>query len=182
MKPRAGHTLIEMLVVLVLAGILLSAAMPGYQSLLQRQQLRTAVNDMLAAIDLTRSQAIARGSRVLLAPLDPAGVAWRQGWIVFADDNGNRRPDPGEPVFYRHGAVAAGIAISSAFSSGAAPLYLAYNAAGRSCSASNSLAAHWGTISFRQGAQARNMKINMLGRVRVCDPALESDNCSGAAD
>jgi type IV fimbrial biogenesis protein FimT len=174
--------LIELLTGLALAGVLFSAAMPAYQTLIGRQQLRTAVNDLQSAIDLTRSVALARGSRVLLAPLDPAGVAWKLGWNVFVDDNGNRRFDPGELLIYRHGPVADGIAISSAFSSGAAPLYLAYNGAGRSCSADNSLAAHWGTVSLVQGGQARNIKVNMLGRVRVCDPALDRANCSGAAD
>jgi type IV fimbrial biogenesis protein FimT len=56
----------------------------------------------------------------------------------------------------------------------------AYNAAGRACSAGNSLAARWGTLSLTQGEDVRNIKINMLGRVRVCDPAQDRANCDGA--
>ena len=175
-----GFSLVELMMVLVLAGILLSVAAPAYQALIQRQQLRTAVNELVAAIDLTRSQAMALGSRVLLVPLDPAGADWAQGWAVFVDDNGNRRPDAGEALIYRHAPVAGGIRIASAFSSDAAQPFIAYNAAGRSCSADNSLAAHWGTLSLVQGAQTRNIKINMLGRVRVCDPAQDGAACSSA--
>jgi type IV fimbrial biogenesis protein FimT len=179
---RRGTSLVELLVVLALAGILAGAAMPAFSDLLRRQRLRTAANDLLAAIDLTRSQAIARGAKVLMAPLEPAGMDWRLGWAVFVDQNGNRRPDAGEPLIYRHEALADGFNISSKFSSGAAPSYLAYNGAGRPCSAGNSLAARWGTLSLEQGEETRNIKINMLGRVRVCDPAKDRANCTGATD
>jgi type IV fimbrial biogenesis protein FimT len=182
MRHHRGLTLVELLFVLALSAILLGLGGASFDSLIQRQRLRTAVADLVAAIDLTRAQAMARGGRVLLAPLAGDGASWEQGWAVFIDDNGNRRPDPGEMLLQRHDAVAAGISIASAFTSAAAPHYLAYNGAGRSCSADNSLAAHWGTLSVRQGAQARHIKINMLGRVRVCDPATQPTGCSGAAE
>ena len=75
MKRHAGLTLIELLVVLVLALILLGVAAPAFQQSLQRIRLQAATNDLLAAIDLTRSQALARGAKVLMAPLDPAGLS-----------------------------------------------------------------------------------------------------------
>lgn len=177
-----GASLAELLVVLALAGILAGAAMLSFSDILRRQRLRIATNDLLAAIDLTRSQAIARGAKVLMAPLEPAGADWRLGWAVFVDQNGNRRPDAGELLIFRHGPLADGITVSSKFSSGAAPTYVAYNSAGRACSAGNSLAARWGTLSLAQGEDARNIKINMLGRVRVCDPAKEPADCTGASD
>lgn len=179
--PARGTTLVELLIVLVLAGVLLGAALPSYRGLIERMQLRAAVNDLFAAIDLTRSQAIARGSRVVLAPLEPAGADWRLGWVVFIDQNANRRPDPSEPRLFEQGPVADGIAISSNFSSGAAPFFIAYNSAGRSCAAGSSLTARWGTLTLVQGRSTRHIKINMLGRVRVCDPQQDA-GCGGAAD
>lgn len=179
-RPKsAGVSLVELLVVLVLAGILLGAAAPVYQQVMRRMQLRVAANDLVAAIDLTRSQAITLGRPVLLAPLAPGGTNWEGGWVVFVDDNGNRRPDGGEARIFQHGPLPDGMTLVSAFSSGSLPLYLAYNGAGRSCSASNSLAARWGTLSLAQGDDARNVKINMLGRLRLCDPAIDTANCDG---
>jgi type IV fimbrial biogenesis protein FimT len=178
----AGVSLVELLLVLVLAGVLMSVAMPAYYDTIRRQRLRAATADLVAAIDLTRSQAIARGSRVLMAPLGQDGTSWRQGWAVFVDDNGNRRPDPGELLIYRHDALDDGINVSSAFTSGAAQPYLAYNAAGRACSASSSLTARWGTLTLEHGGSTRNIKINMLGRVRVCDPDRDGGSCGNASD
>ncbi|TFW20904.1 GspH/FimT family pseudopilin [Duganella callida] len=179
---RHGLTLIELLIVLALACILLGVGMPSLSESLRRMRLQAATNDLVAAIELTRSQAIARGGKVMLAPLDPSGTDWRQGWIVFQDINGNRRPDAGEPLIYRHGPLRDDLRVESRFTSGGAQAYLAYNAAGRSCNASNSLAARWGTLSLTQGEHARNIKINMLGRVRVCDPEHDGAACSGASD
>jgi type IV fimbrial biogenesis protein FimT len=177
-----AFSLVEALVVLALAGILAGIAAPGLRQVLQAARLRAAVNDLCSAIDLTRSQAIARGRIVTLAPLPPGGADWRRGWVVFIDANGNARPDGAEQVLYRQEALSDDIVIRSAFSSGAVPLYLAYNAAGRSCSAGNSLVAHWGTLSLLQGRQARHIKINMLGRMRVCDPLVQPVGCTAAAE
>ncbi|MYM26152.1 prepilin-type N-terminal cleavage/methylation domain-containing protein [Duganella sp. FT135W] len=182
MRRHNGLTLIELLVVLALAAILLGVAAPAFQQSLQRLRLQTAANDLQAAIDLTRSQAMARGSKVLMAPLEPSGSNWQSGWAIFIDRNGNRRPDPGEPLIYRHDPLRADISITARFTSGGTPTYIAYNAAGRTCRFDNSLTARWGTLSLAQGDQARNVIINMLGRVRVCDPKTEPSNCASAAD
>lgn len=180
MRP-GGRTLVETMVVLALLAILMWQSVPAFHGILQRQRMQGAVNDMLAALRLARSHAMARGGQVLLVPLDDAG-AWQHGWVVFVDRNGNRSPDAGEQVLLRHAAVAAGLNIRSAFSSAAVPVYLAYNAAGRPCSASNSLIARWGTLTLQQGENVRNIKINMLGRMRVCDPAQEGASCASASE
>jgi len=182
MKRRTGLTLIELLVVLALAAILLGVAAPAFQRSLQRMRLQAAASDLQAAIDLTRSEAMARGHKVLMAPLEPAGANWQSGWAIFIDRNGNRRPDAGEPLIHRHDALRPGLTITARFTAGGAPDYIAYNAAGRTCRADNSLTARWGTLSLRQGEQARNVIINMLGRVRVCDPAAAASKCASAAD
>ncbi|WP_343731408.1 GspH/FimT family pseudopilin [Duganella sp.] len=179
--PQAGLTLIELLVVLTLALILLGAAAPAFQQSLQRLRLQAATNDLLAAIDLTRSLAMARGSKVLMAPLDPSGANWQSGWIIFQDRNGNRRPDPDEPPLYRHEALRPDITITSRFTSGGTPTYIAYNAAGRTCRADNALTARWGTLTLAQGKLTRNVIINMLGRVRACDPDADPSHCTSAA-
>ena len=72
-----AFSLIEMLVALSIAALLLAIGAPSLHALTAQQQMRTAVNDLFAAIGLTRSLAITRGATALLAPLDPAGLERR---------------------------------------------------------------------------------------------------------
>ncbi|HEX8479394.1 MAG TPA: GspH/FimT family pseudopilin [Telluria sp.] len=175
---QAGTTLLELLIVLAIAAILATLAMPGMHEMLQARRLDTAAVDLFGAIDLTRSQAIARGDKVQLVPLEPNGVDWSQGWVVFMDDDGDRRPGPGEEVIASHGPVAKGIVFSFNFTSNKHPYYIAYSASGRSCRDTSSLAARWGTISLHQDGKIRRIKINMLGRARMCRPETDT-SCSG---
>ena len=179
---RTGHTLLELLAVLSIAALLMAAALPSLQQVLARQEVRAAAMDLFSAIELTRAQAMARGQRVLLMPAGPGGMDWRTGWLVFIDRNVNLAFDGDDELLFRQGPLAAGFTVQFAFSSATPPLYIAYNGAGRSCSATNSLAARWGTLSLILGKQRRHIKINMLGRVRVCDPQQQPANCSGVAD
>lgn len=174
-----GFTLLELMLALAIGAILLGIATPAMRDTLRRLQLNTAASDLFGAIDLARSQAIARGRRVMLAPLDDAGADWSKGWVVFLDDSGDRRPGPGEEVISSHDPLARGIVTSFTFTSNQMPYYIAFNGAGRSCSATSTLAARFGTLSLHDGGQIRRIKINMLGRVRVCNPQLDGPTCSG---
>ena len=178
-RARAGFSLPELLVVTAIAAVLVGVALPDLAGLLRAQQLRTATHDLFGAIGLARAQAIARNERVLVVPRDPAGVDWAQGWRVFVDHDGDALPGPGDEVLAVHEALAEGFGSAFAFTSPAAPYYIAYNGAGRSCSAASSAAARWGTLSLFHGGAARRIKINMLGRARACNPARD-DNCDGA--
>ncbi len=181
MKARAvaGVSLAELLAVLAVLSVLAMLAAPGMADMLRAYRLNAAVTDLFGAIDLTRTQAIARGRRVLLVPLEPEGRHWQRGWVVFVDDDGDRRPSPGEEVIASHGPLHDGIVVSARFTSNAAPQYLAYAPNGRSCSASSAASARWGTLSLHQQGDIRRIKINMLGRARVCRPDLEMSSCEG---
>ena len=71
------------------------------------QRLISAANELLTAINLTRSEAIKRGERVALCPgrdgsgCQPANerhTPWQQGYLLYVDRNGNRERDADEPV------------------------------------------------------------------------------------
>lgn len=184
--PACGRamSLIELLVVLAIASVALGLAAPDLAALLRVQRLKAAGAELFAAVDLARAQALARGEIVVLAPRDPKGVDWRSGWTVFVDRDGDGRPGPGEEKILEHGALAPGIAVDFAFTSAAPPHYIAYNGAGRGCSAANGAQSRLGTLSLfdaaASGGAVRRIKINMLGRARLCDPARDA-GCDGAA-
>lgn len=178
-QRRGGVTLLELLAVLAIAAVVMGMAMPNFHHLIRSQQLKAASTDLFGAIGLARMQAIARGSKVLVAPV-AASQGWRGGWVVFIDQDGNRRADSGEEVIMRHGPLAPGIEIGSNFNNQQGTPYLAYNSTGRSCSDTNSQASRPGTLSLANEGQVRRIKINMLGRARMCDPARDGASCAGA--
>ena len=148
-RRRAGFTLVEMTVVLGLAAVLLALATPALGAFIRNQQLKSASGDLFAALGLARSQALARGLTVKVQPRDPAGTDWRRGWRVFVDRDGDGQPGPGDELIAEHGPLADGVAVAFAFTSPAPPYYIAYNGAGRSCSAGNSAAASLASTQLR---------------------------------
>jgi len=178
-RRLAGATLAELAVVLAVAAVLMAVAAPDLQALVRAQQLRAASGELLGAIAQTRGQAIARNERVKLAPRDPLGADWTRGWTVFLDRDGDRAPGPGDEVLAVHGPLPDGVRIDFSFTQSAPPQYIAYNGAGRSCSDTGGNGSRLGTLSLFHGGQIRRIKINMLGRVRICNPARDA-GCEGA--
>jgi type IV fimbrial biogenesis protein FimT len=100
-RPVKGFTLIEALVVMAVAAILLAVAVPAW-SHARAAANAGSVRAKLAAslLDAVRHSAIA-GTEVVVCPSSSSGVCsgstnWDSGWIVFADINGSRAPDPNE--------------------------------------------------------------------------------------
>lgn len=177
-RGHAGFSIVELLTVLAIVAVLAAIAVPNLGAVLQAQRLKVAVNDLFGSIGMTRSQALARNTRVQLSPRDPAGTDWSRGWTVFVDHDEDGLPGAGDEILSEHAALVGSIAVGFAFSSAAAPFYIAYNGAGRSTS-NKSDAARFGTVSLFQDGAIRRIKINMLGRARMCDPARDA-SCEGA--
>jgi type IV fimbrial biogenesis protein FimT len=67
MRVRAfGFSLIELMVALAVAAILISAAVPGFQHLIISSRLTTTANELVAALNMARSEAIKRNAAVNL--------------------------------------------------------------------------------------------------------------------
>lgn len=79
---QTGFTLLELLVVLVLLGIIAVLVAPGLGGSLENGKLKTASRELLAALRVQRSEAIAQGRIITLR---------------FTSDESNYRID-GEPV------------------------------------------------------------------------------------
>lgn len=174
-----GATLLELLVVLAIAAILLGIAAPSLGDALRAYRLRLAAAELFGAVELARGQAIALGRKVTLAPTADT-LDWALGWTVFIDVDGDRRPGADDQILMRHPPVATGIGFTMNFGNQQGPPYLAYNSAGRGCSHANSLAPRFGTMTLAQDGRIRRIKINMLGRARLCDPGRAPQSCAGA--
>ena len=63
---QQGFTLIELMITIAISAILLSVAAPAYQSFIGSTALTTATNDLVAALNMARSEALKRDGQVSL--------------------------------------------------------------------------------------------------------------------
>jgi type IV fimbrial biogenesis protein FimT len=179
MRTARGVGLLELVVVLAIAAILAGLAAPGLGSLLARRALVQGAGDLYDSINFARSQALARGARVVLAA--PAGSAdLARGWTVFVDADGDGHLGAAETVLQQHPALAAGIVVAARFSQAGG--YVAYNGAGRSCSTASSAAARPGTLTLTREPWQRRITIGMLGRARICASGADAGRATACAD
>jgi type IV fimbrial biogenesis protein FimT len=102
----AGFTIIELMITLVVAAILLAVAAPSFRDIIQNNRLTTEINTLSASLNLTRSEAIKRGSPVTLcksndfdaSPSCVSAANWHDGWIVFDDIDSDGALDAGETI------------------------------------------------------------------------------------
>lgn len=174
-RRGAGFTLIELLLVVTVVAIVLGVGVPSLRGLIRSQKVTTTVNDFFMAINLARSEAIQRGTRVDLVPADAAGD-WAQGWVVFIDGNGNQRPEPGEKVIFAHTATPGGVRIRASLTDSKVQ-YLAYNGTGRTRTNASGERTQFGTFTVTLDDEVRKIKLNFLGRARVCNPEVDKGTC-----
>jgi len=162
-----GLTLVELLVCFCIMAILMSLAIPNFSQFIERQKLKTTVTEFYAAVNLTRSEAIKRGAQVSLITND--GVSWKSGWKIVVDENSNGVADAGEEIIFSHENLSEKFTILHNFTDAALP-YISYTGHGRSRANASSQQPLAGTVSFMLGGNIKRIKVNFLGRARICDP------------
>lgn len=95
-ESQQGFTLIECLMVITIAGILLSMAVPSYNNHVGDNRMRDTINDISGALQFARSQAIRlRRDVMVCASADGdsclSSDKWEEGWVVsYIDGSGTR--------------------------------------------------------------------------------------------
>lgn len=113
-RAQPGFTLLELMVVLAIAGVLFAVGIPAMGDFIRNSRITSAANDVMGALHFTRSEAIKRRQPVTLctstsAATDPnptcANSAILTGWIAFVDTNQSGQVDAGEVVLLQHEAM-----------------------------------------------------------------------------
>lgn len=104
MHKRGGRglTLIELMITIALLAIVIAIGVPSFQSAINGSRLSSAANELSAALQLARAEAVRRNRTVVLcrsANLSScADDAQWNGWLMFVDMNGDGVVDAGDEI------------------------------------------------------------------------------------
>jgi type IV fimbrial biogenesis protein FimT len=168
-RRQRGTSLIEVVTALSVTGVLATASVPSITSVMSSRHAAPTTNELLAALNLARSEAIARGSRVAIAA---SAGDWSQGWHIFADHNDNGALDADEPVIRQFAPSAPGLTITPHFGATYAGTVLSYDGTGRLVRPGGH-GLVLGRLTLTQGIETRSVCFASL-RFRV----VKSTTCS----
>lgn len=107
-NKNQGFTLIELMVVIIIAAILLTIAVPSFTSLIKRNNVDSLQSKLSSALATARTEAASRNKIVTICHSDDEQTcsgSWTDGWIVFEDNDrsGDFSPDDVLIDVYRNG-------------------------------------------------------------------------------
>lgn len=83
-----GFTVLELMVTIAVLGIIVAMAVPSYQKMVAKSNIRTAAQSLTEAINEARMEAISQKKVVTLKANEDAkrkcveGTSWRNGWVI----------------------------------------------------------------------------------------------------
>ncbi|WP_067522718.1 GspH/FimT family pseudopilin [Endozoicomonas ascidiicola] len=97
MQPKhwGGFSMIELMVVVLLASIIMNIAVPSLVSIYNRITFESLQKNLISHLSFARAEALKQGSDVSLCPSADGATClssssnWKDGWLIFLDINGN---------------------------------------------------------------------------------------------
>lgn len=84
-KRQPGFTLIELMIVVSIAGVITAMALPYMRDTIRNQRIRAAVTEAHLSLLLARSEAIKRSANI---DVEAIGATWDLGWLVKVQSDG----------------------------------------------------------------------------------------------
>ena len=93
LKDMRGFTLVELMITIAILAIVLSIAAPSFRDILLNNRINTAAQELQAAVQIARSEAVKLKQTVTVCAANDDFDAcekttdWTQGWLLILKDN-----------------------------------------------------------------------------------------------
>jgi type IV fimbrial biogenesis protein FimT len=93
MKNCLGFTLLELIITVGIIGVLTAIAVPSMGIYVKNERLTSQINTLVSHLAYARNQAVTQSQQTVVCisnnGVNCSGTDWSDGWIVFADSDGN---------------------------------------------------------------------------------------------
>jgi type IV fimbrial biogenesis protein FimT len=164
-----GVTLIELIVAISIVAILLSVAIPSFSSAIRSTRLTTYANELVASLNLARSEAVKRGVQVSVKRKGSTNNNWDSGWDVFTDLDGDGVLDTADTLLKTYPALTNGFTLRTG--TAGYQTFMAYLPSGLGLNASSDIFRL--CASSGDTMNSRSIAINALGQPKTSERTTE---------
>ena len=152
-KQQRGFTFLELMITLTVAAILSTLAFPSFVTMTKNNRLTTQANDFILALNLTRSEAVKRGTSVTITLISGS---WTNGWTV-EDAAGNDLR------------IGDALQDSMVLTNDNTNTTITYSSSGTAAGTPTAAPGNFDLCDDRTGEIGRQISISTTGRVSVAD-------------
>lgn len=161
MKKYQGFTIIELMAVVAILAIMLLIVIPTSTRMLNNNRMTSQANDFLAALSLARSEAVKRGSQVVVCVSSNQTSCtlgdFEDGWLMYEDSNADGTLTVGETTIQVGQALSGNATLRPTSGAGS----IVFNRFGRAAAQDNFI------LCWKSDREGRDISITRTGRAEV---------------
>ena len=92
LSTSKGVTLLELMITVLVLAVVLAIALPNFGTVIRSNRVATTSNEFMASVAYARSEAMRNNRGAVICPStngETCGGTWADGWIVWADRDGD---------------------------------------------------------------------------------------------
>ena len=163
-QRQTGVTMIELMIVIVIAAILATIAAPSFNDFIENTRLTSTMSQLTGDLNRARSEAIKRNSWVLVCARSSntaCGADWNNGWLVCQDSSNDGADNCDSGTAANPNPITVHQAINANFTLTGSADAIRFNPNGTGTV---------GTLNLVSGAKSRTANIVATGNISVSNP------------